>query len=121
MWAKAATEDTWITLRTLQKPYFMLKLSKIRIWYYLVSLNREIRTIKVRKFVRQIRNMSELFVVRGLHVGQGRHGRHVDHVKDVAEAVLHAEVVKNPDLVLFGKFNQRNSHDNSTKIRTANS
>ncbi len=53
--------------------------------------------------------MSELFVVRGLHVGQGHHRGHVDHVKDLAEAVHHAEVVKNPDLVLFGKFKQRNS------------
>ncbi len=29
--------------------YIMLKLSKIRIWYYLVSLNREIRTIKIAR------------------------------------------------------------------------
>ncbi len=61
---------------------------------------------------------SVLFVVRGLHVGQGRHGGHVDHVKDLAEVILHAKVVKNPDLILFGKFKQRNSYD---KNRSANS
>ncbi len=60
-------------------------------------------------------NMYEfcLFVVRDLHVSQGRHGVHVDHVKDLAEAIHHAQVVKNPDLVLFGKFKQRNSYSNS--------
>jgi len=63
---------------------------------------------------------SVLFVVRGLHVGQGRIGRHVDHVKDVAEVLLHAEVVKNPDLVLFGKFKQRNSYDENRSAKSYN-
>ncbi len=44
---------------------------------------------------------SVLFVVRGLHVGHSRHGEHVDHVNDLAEVLLHDEVVKNPDLVRF--------------------
>ncbi len=34
----------------------------------------------------------------------------VDHVKGLAEVLNHAQVVKNPDLVLFGKFKQRNSY-----------
>ena len=68
----------------------MSKLSKIRIWSYLVSLNREIRTIKI---ARQILILvlcvnSVLFVVRGLHVGQGRHGVHhveAEAYQDLAE------------------------------------
>jgi hypothetical protein len=37
----------------------------------------------------------------------------VDHVEDLAEAVHHAEVVKNPDLVSFCK--QRNLYDKSAR------
>jgi hypothetical protein len=48
-------------------------------------------------------------------VSQGRHGGHVDHVKDLAEVVHHAQVVKNPDLVLFGKFKHRNSYNKSAR------
>ncbi len=120
MWATAFTEDTLITVRSLPKSYFMLKLSKIRIWSYLVSLNREICTIKIarRILILVLCVNFVLFVVRGLHVGHSLHGGHVDHVKVLAEVVLHAEVVKNPDLVLFGKFKQRNSYD---KNRSANS
>ncbi len=50
-----------------------------------------------------------------LHVGQGRFRGHVDHVKDLAEAVLHAQVVKNPDLVRFCEFKQRNSYNKSAR------
>ncbi len=32
-------------------------------------------------------------------MGHGRHGGHVDHVKDLIEVLHHAQVVKNPDLV----------------------
>ncbi len=48
-------------------------------------------------------------------MGQDCHGRHVDHVKDLAETVLHAEIVKNPDLVRFCEFKQRNSYDKSAR------
>jgi hypothetical protein len=48
-------------------------------------------------------------------VGHSLHGGHVDHVKDLVEVILHAKVVKNPDLVLFGKFKQRNSYDKSAR------
>jgi hypothetical protein len=72
----------------------MPKLSKIRIWYYLVSLNREIHiTMKIARRTGICLNFV-LFVVRGLHVSQGSDGGHVDHVKDLAEALHHAEVVK---------------------------
>ncbi len=61
-----------------------------------------------------------LFVVRDLNVGQGRHGGQVDHVKDLAEALHHVQVVKNPDLVRFcDHYTQRNLYYD--KNRSANS
>jgi|LakMenEpi03Aug12_release.lakeMendotaPanAssembly.Ray.scaffolds.fasta_scaffold5417167_1 hypothetical protein len=47
---------------------------------------------------------------------RGRHGENVDHVKDLAEVLRHAEVVKNPDLVLFGKFKQRNAYYDENRL-----
>ncbi len=34
----------------------------------------------------------------------------MDHVNDVAKGLHHAQVVKNPDLVRFCEFKQRNSY-----------
>ncbi len=54
MWAKAVTEDTWITLRTLPKPYIITEaLNQAEVVKNPDSVrfcdheNREIRTIKV--------------------------------------------------------------------------
>ncbi len=60
----------------------------------LIHIHREIRTIKV---------LGKLLycMYKFCFVCQGRHGGHVDHVKDLAEVLNHVQVVKNPDLVRF--------------------
>ncbi len=57
---------------------------KVRIWYYLVSLNREIHiTMKIARRTGICLNFV-LFVVGGLNVGQGPH---VEHALQQAQVV----------------------------------